>query len=72
MGSERQIKIIKRAKQNEVQANGLDNRRESVSGQANEKNRDAVTVVSGWIGEFRRRKTKEALRGFQSLFGSAS
>ena len=65
MLTEKQIKIIKHAERHDSQAAGLGKRRTSV------RNHDAVTIVTGWVSELRRKKAQEAAHGFQSLFGKA-
>ena len=63
----KQIRIIKHAEREDSRAAGLDER---PPGNRREKpKRDAITVITEWIGELRRKKAEEGTRGFQSLFG---
>ena len=72
MATEKQIKIIKRADRNDPPAPALDKRRTSVRHDLKEKTRDAVTIVTEWVSELRRKKAEEAAHGFQGLFGKAA
>ena len=72
MRTKKQVKIIKRAERNDSQAAGLDQRRTSVLNDLKEKKRDAVTIVTEWVSELRRKKAQEATHGFQGLFGKAA
>jgi hypothetical protein len=69
--TEKQIKIIKHAERNASQAVDLDERQTNVRNHLEETKRDAVTIVTGWVSELRRRKAQEAAHGFQGLFGQA-
>lgn len=71
MLTEKRIKIIKNAERSDSQAAGSDKRRTSVRNHLEETKRDAVTIVTGWVSELRRKKVQEAARGFQRLFGEA-
>ena len=71
MSTKKQIKIIKHAKRSDSQDVGLDKRRTSVRNHLEEAKRDAVTIVTEWVSELRRRKSQEMAHGFQSLFGRA-
>ena len=71
MRTEKQIKIIKHAERNDSQAVGLDKRRTSDRKHPEETKRDAVTIVTEWVSELRRKKAREAMQGFQSLFGNS-
>ncbi len=68
MLNEKQIKIIKQAERNNPPA---DKRSTRVHSHLEETKRDAVTIVTGWIKELRRKKDEEAAHGFESLFGKA-
>jgi hypothetical protein len=71
MVTAKQIKIIKRTERIDSREVGVDNRRTSVRNHLEETKRDAVTIVTGWIRELRRKKAQEAAHGFQGLFGNA-
>jgi len=71
MLSGKQIKIIKRAERDESQAVGSVKRPTSTRSHRENKKRDAVTVVKGWISELRGKKSEEATHGFEGLFGNA-
>jgi hypothetical protein len=71
MVNRKQIKVIKQAERNDSQAVGLDKRRTGVRNHLEETKRDAVTIVTGWVSELRRKKAQEAAHGFQSLFAKA-
>jgi hypothetical protein len=71
MLSGKRIKIIKQAERSDSQAVGSDNRRTSVGRDREKPNRDAVSVVTEWVSELRRKK-EEATNGFDSLFGNAA
>ena len=66
-----QIRIIKHAGSNDSRPVGRDKRPTSVRSHTETK-RDAITVLTEWIGELRRKKAEEAARGFKSLFGKAA
>jgi hypothetical protein len=70
MRTEKQIKIIK-AKSSDSHGVGSDKRLTSVHNHLEETKRDAVTVVTEWVSELRRKKAREAAHGLQSLFGKA-
>lgn len=69
MITSKQIKIIKRKVRSDSDAVGPD---EKQIGAHEKPKRDAMTVVSGWITELRRRKAEEATQGFDRLFGAAT
>ena len=72
MRTEKKIKIIKHAERNDLQAAvGLDKRPTSTRNHPEDTNRDAVTIVTEWVRELRRKKALEAAHGFQSVFGKA-
>ena len=71
MVNAKQIKIIKRAERSDSHEVGVDKRRTSVRNHLEETKRDAVTIVTGWIRELRRKKAQDAANGFQGLFGNA-
>jgi hypothetical protein len=72
MPTEKKIKIIKHAERNDLQAAvGLNKRRTSARNHAEDTKRDAVTIVTEWVRELRRKKALEAAHGFQSVFGKA-
>ena len=68
----KQIKIIKRAERHTSQAALADESRASPAGSGVMRRHDAVAVVTGWVGELRRKKVAEATRGFESLFHEAT
>ena len=70
MQSGKEIKVIKRARRRQAQAT-LSQQGAALAGDKGESGRDAVTVVTGWVRELRRRKVEEATHGFESLFGKA-
>ena len=71
MRTEKKIKIIKHAERNGSQAVGLDKRPTSARNHPEDTKRDAVTIVTEWVRELRRKKAQEAVQGFQSLFGNS-
>ena len=71
MRTEKKIKIIKHAERNESEAVGLDQRPTSARNHPEDTKRDAVTIVTEWVRELRRKKAQEAVQGFQSLFGNS-
>ena len=71
MRTEKKIKIIKHAERNDSQAVGLDKRPTSARNHPEDAKRDAVTIVTEWVRELRRKKAQEAVQGFQSLFGNS-
>ena len=71
MRTEKQIKIIKRAKHNDYKAAGLNKRRTSDRNHPAETKRDAVAIITEWVSELRWKKAQEAVQGFQSLFGNS-
>ena len=68
MPTEKRIKIIKHARRNDAQEVGIDKGQSSVYNQLEEPKRDALTIVTEWVSELRRKKAREAAHGFQSLF----
>jgi len=72
MRTEKKIKIVKHAERNDSQAVGLDKRPTSARNHPEDTKRDAVTIVTEWVRELRRKKALEAAHGFQSVFGKAS
>jgi hypothetical protein len=70
MLSGKRIKIIKRTERSESQAVGADNTTTVRKDRAKTK-RDAVSVVTEWVSELRRKKSEQATDGFTSLFGNA-
>ena len=71
MLSDKQIKIIKRAERDNSQTVGSVKRPINPRSHRENTKRDAVTVVTGWISELRGKKSEEATRGFEGLFGNA-
>lgn len=67
MSTEKRIRIIKRTGRPELHVAATGIRTERVRDSEGLK-RDAVTVVTGWISELRRKKVAEAAHGFESLF----
>ena len=72
MLSGKRIKIIKLAERSDSQAFDSDNGPTSVRRNRGKRKREAVSVVTEWVSELRRRKSEEATNGFDSLFGSAA
>jgi len=72
MPNEKQIKIIKRAERHQRQEAPTKKSRARIRTSAAEAKRDAVTVVTGWVRELRRKKVAEAARGFESLFSQSA
>lgn len=72
MRSGKQVKIIKHAERSDSQAVGSDNGPTTVRPDREKTKRDAVSVVTEWVSELSRRKSKEATNGFDSLFGNAA
>jgi hypothetical protein len=68
MATGKQIKIIKRAERHDPQAALAEKGRANAHNSGRMAKRDAVTVVTGWVRELRRKKVAEATRGFESLF----
>ncbi len=68
MATDKRIKIIKRSERHEGRATPSEKGRARTQNSAVRTNRDAVTVVTGWVSELRRKKVAEAGRGFDSLF----
>ena len=72
MHSGKQIKIIKHAERRDSQVADSDNGPTSVRRDREKRKRDAVSVVTEWVSELRRRKSEEATNGFDSLFRNAA
>jgi hypothetical protein len=72
MVTRKQIKIIKRAERHTSQAALADKSRAIARNSGVMARRDAVTVVTEWVRELRRKKVAEATRGFESLFHEAA
>lgn len=72
MLKEKRIKVIKHAERDDSQAVGSDNRRTSFRGDHEKTTRDAVSVVTEWVSELRRKRSEEATNGFASIFGNAA
>lgn len=68
MANGRQIRIIKHSERNERPATLTKKSEARIRNSADGVKRDAVTIVSGWVQELRRKKLAEATRGFESLF----
>jgi hypothetical protein len=71
MLSGKRIKIIKQAERTDSQAVGSENRTTSVRRDPAKTRRDAISIVTEWVSELRRKKSEEATNGFASLFGNA-
>jgi hypothetical protein len=71
MLSGKQIKIITLAERSNSRAVGSDDRTTQVRRDREKTKRDAVSVVTEWVSELRRRKFEEATNAFDSLFGNA-
>ncbi len=72
MLSGKRIKIIKHAERSDSQAFDSDNGPTSVRRDREKTKRDAVSVVTEWVSELRRKKSEEATNEFASLFGNAA
>lgn len=72
MATETRIRIVKRSESREPQAASAEQSRASTQDSAEGARRDAVTVVTGWVQELRRKKVAEAARGFDSLFNQST
>lgn len=72
MVTDKRIKIIKRSERHERQAASSENSRAHIRNSTAGTRRDAVTVVTGWVQELRRKKVAEAGRGFDSLFNQST
>lgn len=72
IATDKRIKIIKRTERHERQAAPAEKSRARNQNSANGAKRDAVTVVTGWVRELRRKKVAEAGRGFESLFSQSA
>lgn len=72
MLSGKRIKIIKHAERRDSQLVGSDNRTTGVRSDGEKTKRDAISVVTEWVSELRRKKSEEATNGFASLFGDAA
>jgi hypothetical protein len=70
MLSGKRIKIIKQAERSDSRAVGADNTTSVRKDRAKSK-RDAVSIVTEWVSELRRKKSEEATNAFTSLFGNA-
>ena len=68
----KQIKIIKRAERHGPQAVLAEKGRAVAHDSGGMAQRDAITVVTGWVRELRQKKVAEATRGFESLFRTAA
>ena len=69
MRNGKKIKVIKRAERTRPQA--TPSKKSAFVDKRGESKRDAVSVVTGWISELRRKRVAEGLQGFESLFGKA-
>ena len=69
MATDKRIKIIKRPERQECRTAPAEKGRARTLYSAAKANRDAVSVVNGWVSELRRKKVAEEGRGFESLFG---
>ena len=67
--NKKQIRIIKHAEREDSRAAGLNERPIAARNRREKPKRDAITVITEWIGELRRKKAEEGTSGFQSLFG---
>jgi hypothetical protein len=68
MATDKRIKIIKRSERQESRTTPSEKGEARTLNSAAKGNRDAVTVVTEWVSELRRKKVAEAGRGFESLF----
>jgi hypothetical protein len=68
----KQIKIIKHGERSDSPAIGPDSRPTNVRRDREKAKRDAVSVVTEWVSELRRKKSEEATTGFDRLFGNAT
>ena len=69
MVSGKRIKIIKHTERSDSQGVGSD-KTIGVRRDREMPKRDAVSVVTEWVSELRRKKSEEATNGFDSLFGN--
>ena len=65
----KQVKIIKRRDRGDAQAVGSYEKPTVVRDDRDKTKRDAVTIVTEWVSELRRRKAQDAAQRFQGLFG---
>jgi hypothetical protein len=64
MLSGKRIKIIKRTERGNSQAVVSDNGTTNVQRDHEKRKRDAVSIVTEWVSELRRKKSEEATNGF--------
>ena len=72
MATETRIRIVKRSERHERQAAPSENSSAHIRNSTVGTKRAAVTVVTGWVQELRRKKVAEAERGFESLFNQST
>jgi len=72
MLSGKRIKLIKHGERSDSQPVGSDNGSTGVRRDREKRKREAVSVVTEWVSELRRRKSEEATNGFDSLFGNVA
>jgi hypothetical protein len=72
MKQEKQIKSIKRLAAQGTRAVPSEKQKAIVGDSGRAINRELATVVTGWVGEMRRKKTEEASRELGRLFGRAA
>jgi hypothetical protein len=72
MKQEKQIRIIKRLKAQGTGAAPSEKQKAIVGESGQAINREVATIVTGWVREMRRKKTEEASREFERLFGRAA
>jgi hypothetical protein len=68
MTTDKRIRIIRRSERHERRTAPAEKGGARTLYPAARANRDAVSVVNGWVSELRRRKVAEEGRGFESLF----
>lgn len=72
MKQEKQIKVIKRLATQRTGA-APSGKQKAIAGESGRAiNREVTTVVAGWVREMRRKKTEEASRELERLFGKAA
>lgn len=68
----KRIKIIKQAERSDSQPVEPDNESTRTRRARERIKRDAVSVVTEWVSELRRRKSEESANGFDNLFRKAA
>jgi hypothetical protein len=71
MAQRKKVKIIKRAERDDLRGS-LSEKQKAIEVSDQTAKREAVTVVTEWVREMRRKKIEQATRGFEGLFGRAA